>query len=318
MPSLKPKVSIIGCGSVGTRYAYALMMKGIARQIVMVDPNQKRLDGDVLDLSHGAPYVSSVEVIAGQYPDIENSDLVVITAGKSTLPGQSRLDIAKANSELFKKIIPDIVKYSPDSVILVVSNPVDILSYVTYKVSGKKSNQVIGSGTVLDSARLRFLLGKECGIDPKSIHAYILGEHGDSEFPVWSKAMIGGTLFRKYCLVCKEADKCDSESKLENIFNQVKNSAYKIIQDKGETSYGIGLALVKITQSVLRNENSVLPISYLVQDYLGMNDVYMSMPAIVNSSGVRDVLDLDLDEKERAAFKNSASALKRVLAEIGF
>ncbi|MCB4791351.1 MAG: L-lactate dehydrogenase [Elusimicrobia bacterium] len=318
MPNLKPKVSIIGCGAVGTRYAYALMIKGLARQIVMVDPNKKRLAGDVLDLSHGAPYVSNVDIINGEYSDIANSELVVITAGKSTLPGQSRLDVAKVNSELFKKIIPDIVKYAPGAVLLVVSNPVDVLSYVAYKISGKNEKEIIGSGTVLDSARLRYLLGKECRIDPKSIHAYILGEHGDSEFPVWSRAMIGGTLFKNYCLACKEARTCNHEEKLENIFNQVKNSAYNIIEDKGETSYGVGLSLVRISQGILRDENSIHPVSYLVKGYLGVKDVYMSLPAIVNSGGVREVLELDLDEKEQLAFKNSSQAIRKVLNEIGF
>jgi L-lactate dehydrogenase len=318
MLSLRPKVSIIGCGAVGSRYAYALMMKGLARQIVMVDTNKKRLRGDVADLSHGAPYVSRVEIINGEYSDIEGSDLVVITAGKSILPGQTRLDIAKTNAEVFKSIIPETVKYAPRAIFLIVSNPVDVLSYVAYKISGKKENEVLGSGTVLDSARLRFLLGQECRIDPRNIHAYILGEHGDSEFPVWSKAMVGGSLFKSHCLTCKDTKSCNHEEKLAAIFGEVKNSAYKIISDKGETSFGIGLALVRITQGILKDENSILPVSYLVNGYLGIKDVYMSLPAIVNSGGVRDVLELDLDKKEQEEFKSSASSIKKVLKEIGF
>ncbi|MCJ7645403.1 L-lactate dehydrogenase, partial [bacterium] len=180
MAVLKPKVSIIGCGNVGMRYAYALLLKGVVRQIVLVDVDRKRLEGEVMDLSHGAPYISPVEIIAGDYPDIKNSDLVVITAGRKNRPGQTRLDLAKDNVELYRKIIPEIVKYASYSILLIVTNPVDVLSYTAYKLSSKPANKVIGSGTVLDTARFRFLLGRQCEVDSRNIHAYILGEHGDS------------------------------------------------------------------------------------------------------------------------------------------
>ncbi|MBN1621075.1 MAG: L-lactate dehydrogenase [Endomicrobiales bacterium] len=317
MKELRPKISIIGSGNVGVRYAYVLVIKGLARKIVMLDVNKKRLEGDVLDLSHGAPYVSPVEVVAGDYPDIKDSDIVVITAGKNITPGQTRLDVAKVNVGLYKTIIPEVVKYAPDAVILVVSNPVDVLSYAAYKISGKPKEKVIGSGTVLDSARLRFLLGNHCNIDSRNIHAYILGEHGDSEFPVWSKAMVGGISFNDYCRACKNYETCKSSFRLENIFKEVKDSAYRIISCKGETSYGIGLSLARITRAVLNNENSILPVSFLVEDFCGINDVYMSLPAIVNREGVREVINLDLNEKETELFKKSAQAIKKVISESG-
>ncbi|MFH1854552.1 MAG: L-lactate dehydrogenase [Candidatus Omnitrophota bacterium] len=316
-PDLRPKVSIIGCGNVGLRYAYAMTIRGLARQIVLVDIDRKRLEGEVLDLCHGAPYTSPVEIVAGDYPDIENSDLVVVTAGKKQKPGQTRIDLTRDNVSLFKEMIPAIIKHAGSSILLIVSNPVDVLSYAAYKISGKPAKEVIGSGTVLDSARFRFLIAKHCKIDPRNIHAYILGEHGDTEFPVWSRAMIGGTLFKDYCHICRHKDGCDRENELKEIFREVRDSAYKIIERKGETSYGIGLALVRITQAILHDENSVLPVSNLVENIYGVNDVYLSLPSVVNNDGVRERLDIELDPEEQAAFKKSAEAIKSVIKQTG-
>lgn len=317
MDDFNPKVSIIGCGNVGTRYAYALMLKGVVRQIVLVDVDKKRLEGEVMDLSHGAPYISPVEITAGDYPDIRNSQLVVITAGKRHKPGQTRLDVARDNVELYRKIVREIVKYAPSAIFLIVSNPVDILSYAAYKFSSKPAKEVIGSGTVLDTARFRFLLSSHCQVDPRNIHAYILGEHGDSEFPVWSKAMIGGVLFKNYCPTCKSTSTCQHDKDLQDIFLQVRDSAYKIIERKRETSYGIGLALVTITRAIINDENAILPVSSLIEDYLGMNDVYLSLPAVIDRQGVREVLKMELDPQEKQAFRNSADTIRRVIKEIG-
>ncbi|MBA7472769.1 L-lactate dehydrogenase [subsurface metagenome] len=317
MADLRPKVSIIGCGNVGMRYAYALMLKGGVRQIVLVDLDKKRLEGEVMDLSHGAPYISPVEIIAGDYSHIRNSDLVVITAGRKQKPDQTRLDLAKDNVELYRKIIPEIVKYASFAILLIVSNPVDVLSYAAYKFSSKPIEKVIGSGTVLDTARFRFLLSKHCNVDPRNIHAYILGEHGDSEFPVWSRAMIGGILFKDYCYICKKSATCQHDKELNKVFTEVKDSAYEIIERKQETSYGIGLALVRITQAIINDENAILPVSSLVEDYLGINDVYLSLPAVINKEGVREVLQIELNPQEKQAFKNSADAIKKVIRETG-
>ncbi|HUW23635.1 MAG TPA: L-lactate dehydrogenase [bacterium] len=317
MADLKPKISIIGCGNVGMRYAYALIMKGGVRQLVLVDLDRKKLEGEVMDLSHGAPYISPVEIIAGDYSLIENSDLVVITAGRKQKPNQTRLDLAKDNVELYRKIIPEIVKYASSAILLIVSNPVDVLSYAAYKFSSKPKEKVIGSGTVLDTARFRFLLSKHCNVDPRNIHAYILGEHGDSEFPVWSRAMIGGVLFKDYCYICKRAATCQRDEELSKIFAEVRDSAYEIVERKQETSYGIGLALVRITQAIMNDENAILPVSSLVEDYLGINDIYLSLPAVINKEGVREVLKIELNPQEKQAFKNSADAIRRVIRETG-
>jgi L-lactate dehydrogenase len=317
MAELSTKVSVIGCGNVGMRYAYALMIKGLARQVVIVDLDRKRLEGEVMDLSHGEPYIPAVKVTAGDYPDIKGSDLVVITAGKKQQPGQSRMDLIKDNVGLFRKIIPEVIKYAPEAILLVVTNPVDVLAYAAYKISGKPANQVMSSGTVLDTARFRFMLSQHCEVDPHNIHAYILGEHGDSEFAVWSKAMIGGVLFKEYCTVCANNKLCHRQDYFKTIFEEVKNSAYQIIEKKGETSYGIGLALTRITQAILNDENAILPVSSLVDNYLGVSDVFLSLPAIVNRSGVKSILRLELDPEEQAAFKNSAEAVKKVIKEAG-
>jgi len=317
MADLKPKISIIGCGNVGMRYAYALIMKGGVRQLVLVDLDKKRLEGEVMDLSHGAPYISPVEIIAGDYSQIKNSDLVVITAGKKQKSGQTRLDLVKDNVELYRKIIPEIVKYASSAILLIVSNPVDVLSYAAYKFSSKPKEKVIGSGTVLDTARFRFLLSKHCNVDPRNIHAYILGEHGDSEFPVWSRAMIGGVLFKDYCYICKKSATCQHDKELNKVFTEVKDSAYEIIERKRETSYGIGLALVRITQAIINDENAILPVSSLVENYLGIDDVYLSLPSVINKEGVREVLKIELNPQEKQAFKNSADAIKKVIRETG-
>jgi len=256
-------------------------------------------------------------VVAGEYPDLAGSDLVVITAGKKQKPGQTRLDLAKDNVALFKNMIPEIVKYAPEAILLVVTNPVDVLAYAAYKISGKPAAQVMSSGTVLDTARFRFLLSKHCGVDSHNIHAYILGEHGDSEFAVWSKAMIGGVLFSEYCSVCANSKFCDRKEHFKSIYDEVRNSAYTIIEKKGETSYGIGLALVRITQAILNDENAILPVSSLVDGFLGVSDVFLSLPAIVNRKGVRGILRLELDRAEQEAFKNSAAAVKKVIKDCG-
>ena len=314
---LKPKVSIVGCGNVGMRYAYALIMKGLARSIVITDIDKERLEGEVVDLSHGAPYVSPVEITAGDYPDIKGSDLVVITAGKKQKPGQTRLALAKDNVEIYRQVVSQIVKYAPSAILLVATNPVDILSYAAYKFSSKPANEVIGSGTVLDTARCRFLLAQHCKIDPHNVHAYILGEHGNSESAIWSNATVGGVLFKSYCSMCGNSHVCRQEEELEKIFSEVRDSAYKIIEKKGETSYGIGLSLVRITQAILHDENAVLPVSSLITDYLDMRDVYLSLPAVVNKNGVRELLKLEFAKKEEKALKKSADAIKEVIKEVG-
>jgi L-lactate dehydrogenase len=313
---LTPKVSIIGGGNVGVRYAYALMIKGIARHIVIVDIDRKKVEGETMDLSHGAPFTSPVKLTAGTYEDIKNSELVVITAGNKRQPGDSRLDLIKSNVKLYEEIIPQIMANAPDAIFLIVTNPVDVLSFFAYKLSNKPFSKIIGSGTVLDSARFRNLLGQHCNIDSRNVHGYILGEHGASEFPVWSRVMIGGIMIRDYCTVCSNRKNCDHEDELDKIFEEVRDSGGRIIERKGETSYGIGLALVRITEAILNDENAILPVSCLVDGYLGIEDVYLSLPSIINKNGVEQVLKIKLDEEENAALQNSAKVIKEAINQI--
>jgi L-lactate dehydrogenase len=315
MLKLSPKVCIVGCGNVGIRYAYSMMIGGVSREIVLVDYNRKKAEGEAMDLSHGAPFVSPVKIHAGDYPDTANSDLVVITAGRGQKPGETRTDLVKGNAEIFKTIVPEIVKYSSNAIILVATNPVDILSYITYKISGKPSREVIGSGTVLDTARFRYLISKELNVDSRNIHASIFGEHGDSEFPMWSKAIIGDVFFRDYF---EEQNKEKGEQKLKEIFKDVRDSAYEIIEKKGETSYGIGLSLTKISKAILRDQNSVLHVSSLLEDYYGINDIYLSVPAVVHKYGIRQVMKVEFAKDELAALQNSANKIKSIIKDCGF
>ncbi|WP_373477154.1 L-lactate dehydrogenase [Candidatus Endomicrobiellum devescovinae] len=312
---LSPKVCIVGCGNVGMRYAYSMMIGGVAREMVLVDYNKNKAEGEAMDLTHGAPFVSPIKIYAGDYKDSANSDLVVITAGRGQKQGETRIDLIKGNAEIFKTIIPEIVKYSPKAIILVATNPVDILSYITYKISGKPSREIIGSGTVLDTARFRYLISKELNVDSRNIHASIFGEHGDSEFPMWSKAVVGDIFFRDYF---ETQNKEKGEQKLKEIFEDVRDSAYEIIEKKGETSYGIGLSLTKISKAILKDQNSVLPVSSLLEDYYGINDVYLSVPAIVHKNGIRQVMKIDFDKEELKALQNSAAKIKEVIKASGF
>ncbi|MCX5696915.1 MAG: L-lactate dehydrogenase [Candidatus Omnitrophica bacterium] len=310
---LKPKIGIIGAGNVGIRYAYSLVISGVARSVVILDRDKARAEGEVLDLASGMPYMSPVEIKVGDYPDLEDADLVVITAGAKQKPGQTRLDLVRDNVEVFKEIIPHVARHAQKAVWLVVTNPVDVLSYAAHKFSGKPWQEVIGSGTVLDSSRFRWLLAKHCNIDARNVHAYILGEHGDSEFPLWSKAIIGSMFFTEYCPACH---KCD-HSRLDDIFKEARDYAYQIITRKGETSYGIALALVKISEAILKDENSILPVSCYLEDYHGISDVYLSVPAVVHRAGIRELLRINPSEQELVSLRKSADTIKAVIKEVG-
>jgi len=313
----KPKVAIIGAGSVGSTFAFSLMNSGLSREIVLIDRNALRAKGECMDLNHGISFTQPAKIYSAGYEGCENADVIVITAGAKQIPGQSRIDLVQQNTEIFKDIIPKIIKYAKDAVILVVSNPVDILTYVTLKISGFPSNRVIGSGTVLDTARFKYLISEHCGIDSRNIHAYVIGEHGDTELPVLSNANIGGMVLSKYCAICSRH--CDnSRSELEKIFSEVKNAAYKIIEAKGATYYAVALALVKITGSILRNENSILPVSTLINDYYNISNICLSIPAIVNKNGVEKFLRIELSEQEQTQLKSSADSLKEILEKIKF
>lgn len=314
MKTQKPKIAIIGCGNVGSTFAFALSINGLAREIVLIDLNKERAKGESMDLNHGASFIKPVEISYSGYEGCKDADIVVITAGAKQKPGQTRIDLLKQNVEIFKNIIPSIIRYAKDSIMLVVSNPVDILTYITLKISGFPKNRVIGSGTVLDTSRLRFLIGKHCNVDPRNVHAYIIGEHGDTELAVWSHASIAGMVLKEYCPLCNS--RCDYHKELDGLFDQVKNAAYEIIKTKGATSYAIALALVRIVEAIIRGENSVLPVSVLVEDYYSIEGICLSIPSLVNKNGIKNFLKLELSDIEQKQLIDSAGALKDVIKSI--
>ncbi len=318
MKYVKSKIAIIGAGNVGSSFAFALMISGLAREIVIIDKNEIRAKGECMDLNHGLSFVSPAKIYASGYEGCQDADIVVITAGAKQSPGQTRLDLVQANTEIFKDIVPKIIKHNKDAIILVATNPVDILTYVTLKISALPPNRVIGSGTVLDTSRFKYLISEHCGVDPRNVHAYIIGEHGDTELPVWSNANIGGMTFAKYCPTCNKHSYCGHNKELAGLFEQVKNSAYKIIEAKGATYYAIALALLKIVVAILRDENSILPVSTLIENYYEINDVCLSIPSVVNINGVTRFLRLELSEKEQKEFKHSADILKGIIKSIKF
>lgn len=308
------KISIIGAGFVGSTTAFALMNGGLASEIVIVDINKDKALGEAMDLSHGASFVRPLDITAGDYPDTKDSDIVIITAGIGQKPGESRLDCISKNLKVFKSIIPEVVKYSPHSILLVVSNPVDILTYITYKLSGFPSNRVIGSGTVLDTSRFKYLLSQHFEIDARNIHTYIMGEHGDSEIATWSLTSIAGMNVDEYCST--NCQKCDGGLKLD-IYNQVKEAAYHIIEKKGATYYAVALAIKRIAEAILRNENSILTVSSLLEGQYGIEGLYMGVPTVVGREGVHKILEANLAKDEIDKLRESAKILKEVITNSG-
>lgn len=307
------RIVIIGAGLVGSTFAYSLMINGLVSEIVMLDVNEERLEGEVMDLNHGISFVRPVQVRKGTYADCKDADLIVISAGSNQKPGETRIDLLNRNTEIFRTIIDRIIASGSKSILLIATNPVDIMTYITYKLSGFPSQRVIGSGTVLDSARFRFLLSRHCHVDPSNVHAYIIGEHGDTEVPVWSLANIAGLKFSDFCPVCGR--ECGSLPK-EEIFNDVKNAAYKIIKGKGATYYAIGLALVTIAESILRDEYSVLTVSSLLKGEYGLEDVCVSLPSIVCRQGIQKKIMLSLSPEEEEGLRHSANTLKAIQAQL--
>lgn len=307
------KISIIGSGFVGSTTAFALMMGGLSSKIVIVDINKRRAEGEAMDLSHGASFVKPVEIIAGDYSDTKDSDIVILTAGVAQKPNETRLDLISRNLSVFKSIIPEVVKNSPNSILLVVSNPVDILTYITYKLSGFPRERVIGSGTVLDTSRLRYMLGQHFNVDTRNIHTYIMGEHGDSEIAAWSLTNIAGISMDDYCKsLCKE---CGFETR-KMIQEAVKNAAYDVIERKGATYYAVALAVKRIVEAILRNENSILTTSTLLEGEYGLNDLYLGIPCVIGATGIKKILEVPLDDEELKALKSSAKNLKELLNSI--
>ncbi|EKO1911460.1 L-lactate dehydrogenase [Clostridium botulinum] len=304
------KISVIGAGSVGATTAYALMLSGVATEIVLVDVNKSKTEGEAMDLSHGADFVKPVNILSGDYKDTEGSDIVVITAGAAQKVGETRLQLINKNINIFKSIIPEVVKYNKDAILLVVSNPVDVLSYVTYKLSGFPKERVIGSGTVLDTSRLKHEIGKRYNIDPRNVNTFIMGEHGDSEIATWSVTNIQNIKIDEYAN--KENLEYDDNFRKE-VYENVKNAAYEVINRKGSTFYAIALAVTRIVKAILGDEKTILPVSTLVENYYGIEDVYLGMPCIVGGSGVEKALNIDLSKPESDKLVKSANTLKDTL-----
>lgn len=304
------KISIIGSGFVGSTTAFAIMDAGLVSDIVLVDINRDKSEAEAMDLTHGAAFVKTVNITAGILEDTFGSDLIIITAGIGPKPGESRLDILNKNIPIFKDIVPKLAQFSPEAIFLVVSNPVDILTYITYKFSGFPSNRVIGSGTVLDTSRFKSILSKQFSIDARNIHAYIIGEHGDSEIAAWSTIKIAGMSIDEYCKI----DKLDYNEEFKTfITDEVKHAAYEIINRKGYTNYAVALAVRRITEAILGDEQSILTVSGLQNGDGNLNDVYIAMPSIVGRNGIRKILPIPLSDDEFDKLNDSARLLKEII-----
>lgn len=308
------KVVIIGAGAVGATFAYALAQSGISDEIILLDNNRDLVQGQVLDLAHGFPFFPSVKIRAGEADDFTDAQVIVITAGAKQQPGESRLDLLQRNAAIIESIVDDIVIKNSSAVIVVVSNPNDVLTQIALKRSKWDRCRVLGSGTVLDSARFRYLLSQCSGIDVHNVHAYVLGEHGDSEFAAWSLTHIAGTSINEYCPLCAKCG--DWKAEQTRIVNEVRRSAYHIIDYKGATYFAIGLALVQIVGAVLRNQKTVLTVSTLLTGEYGIEDVCLSLPAIVSQAGVDQILESELSAEECTSLSHSALILRDTLAEL--
>ncbi|MEI3228717.1 MAG: L-lactate dehydrogenase [Lachnospiraceae bacterium] len=301
------KAAVIGCGFVGSATAFSLMQSGLFSEIVLIDADTDRAEGEALDISHGVPFSKHMKIYAGTYDDIVDAAIIIITAGANQKPDETRLDLVHKNVAIFRSIIPEIAKRNCEGILLIVSNPVDILTYTAIKLSGFTENRVIGSGTVLDTARLKYELSEHLSVDSRSIHAFIIGEHGDSEIAAFSSANVSGIALSEFC---EMRGHYDHEANTRQIAENVKNSAYEIIQKKKATYYGIASAIRRICEVIIRDEKSILPVSSMMHGEYGIEDVVLSMPAIVGKYGIETRVPIDLSEEEIEDLKRSAQTLK--------
>ncbi len=307
------RITIVGMGNVGSTIAYALLVSGLASELVLIDHNRSKAEGEMMDLNHAVPLTHPTKIIVGDYSDCAGSAITIIAAGAGQKPGETRLDLVKRNFEIFQKIVPQVATYNPNGIILIATNPVDVLTYASLKLSGLPSSQIIGSGTILDTARFRYLLSQHFGVDARSVHAYIIGEHGDSEVPVWSLANIAGMRLATYCAANKV--QLDRET-MDDIFKQTRDAAYHIISKKGATYYAVAAGILRIVEAILRDQNTVLSVSSLVEGYFGINDVCLSLPSVVDRGGVERMVYLELDETELLSLKHSADVLRKTISEL--
>jgi L-lactate dehydrogenase len=308
------KVGLIGTGMVGASFAYSLMQHNLANELILIDADHARAEGEAMDLNHGLPFVRPMHIAAGDYNDIADAEIIVITAGANQRPGETRLDLLQKNASVFRDIVPKIDAVNKDAIIVVATNPVDILTHISAEIIGMDSGRVIGSGTVLDTARFRYMLGDHYSVDPRSIHAYIVGEHGDSELPLWSLANIAGVRLSDFVGVSGQGY---DVAALDSIFERTRTAAYEIIQRKKATYYAIGLGLLSIVEAVLRDQHTVMTVSSPMTGQYGVSDIAISLPTIVGRSGIEEVLNLRISDREVEAFQRSAQTLKERLAQIG-
>ena len=307
------RVVLVGTGFVGSSYAYSMLNQGICEEFVLVDLNEKKAEGEAMDLRHGLPFAPhTTKIWKGSYADCKTADIVVLTAGANQKPGETRLDLVEKNTNIFRGIISQIMESGFDGIFLVAANPVDILTYATWKFSGLPKERVIGSGTILDTARFRYELGNYFDVDTRNVHAYIIGEHGDTELPVYSHVNLGAKPLAK----ALETKADYKQEDLDDMFVKVRDAAYHIIERKGATYYGIGMGLTRITKAILQDENSILTVSTLLEGEYGHEDIYIGVPCVVNRQGVREVVELELNEKEKAQFAHSVKVLKETMAPV--
>lgn len=318
LPMFKEKVTVIGSGFVGSTIAYTLMCSNRFREIVIIDVNRDKAEGDAMDLNHGASFVAPVKVVAGDYDAAEGSDIVIITAGAAQKEGETRISLLQRNKAILQDIMGKLMPRCTDkTIILVVSNPVDILTFMAQKISGLDPKRIIGSGTVLDTSRLKYLLSVQTGVAPRNIHTYILGEHGDSEIAAFSITTVGGMSLSQFCDVCH---KCSNAGGLceEDIYQQVKNAAYEIIRKKGATYYAIALAVERIVETMIGDEHAILTVSSLIDGLYGVKDICISLPSIVGATGIQQVLPVDLSADEQERLRDSGLKMRSILSELGF
>lgn len=308
------KVVIVGAGAVGSTFAYALAQRGVADEICLTDINREFAAGQVLDLAHGLPFYPAVQIRLAEPPDYADAHVVVITAGAKQAPGESRLNLLQKNAAMVESIVDELIAWKSQAVLVLATNPVDVLTYVALRRSGWPKGRVLGSGTVLDSARFRYLISQHCNVDVTNVHAYILGEHGDSEVAAWSMTHVAGVPMDEYCPACGSC--ADWQMQRERIVKEVRDSAYHIIDYKGATCFGIGMSLTRIVGAILQDQNSVLTVSTLLTGEYGLQDVCLGIPAIVGSNGVKRIVETRLAPDEQAALQASAHTLKRSIANL--
>ena len=306
------KVAVIGCGFVGSATAFSLMQSGLFSEMVLLDVDQKKAEGEAMDISHGMPFAMPMKIYAGDYDDIADSAIIIITAGCNQKPEETRLDLVNKNIAIYRQIMGEIAKRDIEGILLVVSNPVDILTYVAWKLSGLPASRVLGSGTVLDTARLKCLLGEELGVDARSVHAFIIGEHGDSELAVFSSANVSGIDLKDFYDM-RQPDEYHEDT--ARIYDQVKDSAYKIIESKKATYYGVAMAVRRICECIMRNEHSILTVSSVTDGCYGAYHMALSLPCIVGSKGVEQIVQIDLSPEEDRKLQESIQVLENVLKD---